>query len=378
MSYTFNPINEERAELRIDGVIGGDWLTEDPITAKRFAKDLKAIGKNKALDIYINSPGGSVMDGQAIYSQLKRHKASKTVHIDGIAASIASVIAMAGDEVVMPNNALIMIHRASGSTWGNASDMRKTADDLDRVDGTIIAAYQAKTGRDPEELIELMDDETWMTAQEAVALGFADRISDAIEMTACAVDLSKFKRPPDALRAMAATPVLPTTPKEPVMPDDVIAENPAPVADSQPVPEPVAAPVTETVAASDPAQLRAEILAAEQQRRSAIRALIAPALQQRAELRACLDACLDDPAVTPDQAGRKLLAALGQHVEALAAPVALDATTDPVNANAPLADRCKAEWQRDPELRAEFLDEFDRYLAYQQALDNKQIRVFKK
>jgi hypothetical protein len=72
------------------------------------------------------------------------------------------------------------------------------------------------------------------------------------------------------------------------------------------------------------------------------------------------------------------LAALGQHVEALAAPVALDATTDSVNANAPLADRCKAEWQRDPELRAEFLDEFDRYLAYQQALDNKQIRVFKK
>jgi len=251
--YQIKSVAPDRAEVRIDGTIGGGWFDEDPVTAKSFAKELKAAGKVKNLDIYINSPGGSVFDGSAIYSQLKRHTAKKTVYVEGLAASIASMIAMAGDEVVMPDNALMMIHRASGGVLGTANDMRKTADVLEKVESSIIAAYQAKTGRDPEELAEMMADETWMTAQEAVALGFADRTTDPITVTACAdaATLRSFKYVPPALRA-SAPPVSSASSQEPAMPDDPIIESPAPAAESDPQPEREVAPDQPQAAISAP------------------------------------------------------------------------------------------------------------------------------
>lgn len=385
--YQIKAVAPDRAEVRIDGTIGGGWFDEDSVTAKSFAKELKAAGKVKSLDIYINSPGGSVFDGSAIYSQLKRHTAKKTVYIEGLAASIASMIAMAGDEIVMPDNALMMIHRASGGVWGNADDMRKTAEILEKIESSIITAYQAKTGRDPEELAEMMADETWLTAQEAVALGFADRTTDPITITACAdaAELRHFKRLPSTVLARA--PFSTVSSKEPVMADEPIINSPATVAESdqqlnqdvapdQPqavVPEPVATMIPVAV---DTAALRAEILAAETTRRAAIRALVTPALLERPGVQACLEACLDDPDLSADTASRRLLAELGKTAEPLAATAFL--TEFGVDSNAPLEEQCTAQWQHDPVLRDEFGDQLSAYLAFRRAENAGQVRIFRK
>lgn len=381
--YQIKAVSPDRAEVRIDGTIGGGWFEEDPVTAKSFAKELKAAGKVKSLDIYINSPGGSVFDGSAIYSQLKRHIAKKTVYIEGLAASIASMIAMAGDEIVMPENALLMIHRASGGVLGDASDMRKTADVLEKVESTIIAAYQAKTGRDPAELAEMMADETWMTAQEAVALGFADRIADPITITACANPeaLRHFKAPPPTVLVAVTPPIHPLCSQEPAMPtDDPIIECPASIAESDPPPDPEVEPAAiESVAvvvpaAIDAAVIRAETLKAETARRAAIRALVTPALLHRTEVRACMELCLDDPEISADAASRRLLVEIGKTAEPLAAIVQ---EAFGVDANAPLEDRCRNDWQHDPSLRAEF-PTFDSYLAFRRAEAAGQVRIFKR
>jgi ATP-dependent Clp protease protease subunit len=112
----------------------------------------------------------------AIYNILKRHKAYKTVYVDGLAASIASVIALAGDKVIIPSNAFFMIHRCWAITWGNKNDMFKMAEELEKIDEGIINVYQAKTGLTRPEIEQLMDEETWMTGEEAKEYGFADEV----------------------------------------------------------------------------------------------------------------------------------------------------------------------------------------------------------
>jgi len=168
-------------------------------SAKSFAKDLKALGPVTALSIRINSRGGDVFEGQAIHSLLRAHPANKTVHVDGLAASIASVIAMAGDRIIMPENAMMMVHDPSGGVWGTAQDMRQWAEALDKIGATIVAAYQRKTGQAKEKLAELMHGETWMTAAEAKELGFADEIAEPVQVTA-RIDLSIFKSVPETAR----------------------------------------------------------------------------------------------------------------------------------------------------------------------------------
>ena len=160
-----------------------------------FSRELKALGKIKNLDIHINSPGGDVFEGQAIYTQIKNHKAHKTVFVDGLAASIASVIAMAGDEIVMPENANMMIHDPSAFAAGTQADMEKMAQALGKVRNSMINVYARKTGLDKEEISDLMLDETWMDAEEAIEKGFATRATDAVEIAAH-FDLSPFKNVP--------------------------------------------------------------------------------------------------------------------------------------------------------------------------------------
>jgi HK97 family phage major capsid protein len=182
---------DDEAEILIYESIGEGWF-EDGIGAKEFAKELKALGDIKNLTVRINSPGGSVFEGQAIYSQLQSHEAQITVHIDGIAASIASVIAMAGDLIIMPKNATMMIHDPMGMAMGNAEDMRKMAEALDIIKLGIIAAYRDKTGMEDKEISKLMSEETWMTADDAVSKGFADEIDEPVK-AAASFDLSMFK-----------------------------------------------------------------------------------------------------------------------------------------------------------------------------------------
>jgi ATP-dependent Clp protease protease subunit len=125
-----------------------------------------------------------VFAGQAIYSMLKRHSATVNVYVDGLAASIASIIAMAGDSVKMPKNAMLMVHNPWSFGMGNANDFRKLADDLDKVRESMISVYEDKTGMEKESIVELMDAETWMTAEEAVEFGFADEIEEEKQVAA--------------------------------------------------------------------------------------------------------------------------------------------------------------------------------------------------
>lgn len=174
-------------DLYIYGDVEGDsydWWTDEVIesetSANHFREELAKYPNAAEINVYINSNGGSVFEGTAIYNQLRRHPAKKTVYIDGFACSIASVIAMAGDEVVMPKNALMMIHNPWMYTYGNAADLRKAADDLDTIAKGARQAYLTKAGEklDEERLTEMMDAETWLTAEECLNLGLADRYAE--------------------------------------------------------------------------------------------------------------------------------------------------------------------------------------------------------
>lgn len=149
-------------------------------SAQHFREELAKYPNASEIRIYINSYGGSVFEGTAIYNQLKRHPAHKTVYVDGFACSIASVIAMAGDEVVMPRNTMMMIHNMWSYVCGNAAELRKAADDLDIINDAGCQAYLAKAGDKLTEakLAEMMDAETWLTAAQCVEYGLADRLAD--------------------------------------------------------------------------------------------------------------------------------------------------------------------------------------------------------
>lgn len=166
------------------------------VTAKDFRDELKSLGSGiKNIELSINSPGGEVFDGLAIHNLLARNKAKVTVRIDGLAASIASVIAMAGDEIIMPSNALMMIHDPSGLVVGTSRDMRELADALDKIKEGLISAYAGKSNMDRDEIADMMADEVWLTADEAIAMGFADVLEKPMRMAA-SFDLSKFRNAP--------------------------------------------------------------------------------------------------------------------------------------------------------------------------------------
>ena len=193
-----------RAQARGAEIVIYDEIGAFGIPAKAFLDELEALGPVAELTVRINSPGGSVFDGFAIYNALKRHDAAVTVWIDGIAASIASVIAMAGDRVVMPENGMLMLHDPSALVIGTAADMRGMADALDRMKAGMVAAYRDKSGRDDVEIEALMSAETWLSAQEAVSLGLADRVEQPVRMAAH-FDLSRFHNTPPQLAAPTTT-----------------------------------------------------------------------------------------------------------------------------------------------------------------------------
>ena len=159
--------------------IGFDFWGEG-VTAASFAKELGAL-KSKKLTVRINSPGGDVFDGLAIKNLLIDHPASITVKVDGLAASIASVIAQAGDKIIMGANSQMMIHDASGGGWGNASDLRDIADLLELISDNIADVYAKRAGGDPKEWRKTMKGERWYSADEAVAAGLADEVAPAPE-----------------------------------------------------------------------------------------------------------------------------------------------------------------------------------------------------
>ncbi len=183
----------EGAEVSIYDEIGAYG-----VSAKSFLDELGALPGDGPLTLRLNSPGGSVFDAVAIYNALKRHAGPVSVWIDGIAASAASYVAMAGDEVVMPENAFLMIHDPSGVVFGTAEDMRAMAEALDKIKGSLVAGYVAKSGGNDDDIAALMAKEAWLDAAEAVELGFADRLAEPVRIAA-RFDIGRFRNAPPAL-----------------------------------------------------------------------------------------------------------------------------------------------------------------------------------
>lgn len=166
---------EKRGEIVMYGTIGMDWFG-DGITAKSFEKELKALGEVDVIDLRISSEGGSVHDARAIYNLLNQHKARVDVHIDSLAASAASFIAMAGDSITIAESGFFMIHNARMFAGGTAEDFEAAAKFLKTVNRTIADTYIARTGNSADKIKKWMDAETWFTGQEALDAGFATAI----------------------------------------------------------------------------------------------------------------------------------------------------------------------------------------------------------
>lgn len=192
--YAIENKGDKSATVRIYDAIGG-WFGTN---AADFAQELADLDVD-TIDLRLNSPGGSVFDGVAIHNALVNHRARVDVTVDGVAASIASVIAMAGDSITMGRGTRMMIHNASGLVWGQAADMRKIANLLDELGKDIAGFYADRAGEDVDHWLALMDAETWYSAQEAVDAGLADAVTapaskgkDSAENSAKTFDLKAY------------------------------------------------------------------------------------------------------------------------------------------------------------------------------------------
>lgn len=282
--YSIKAKANDLAEITIYDEIGF-W----GVTAQSFAKDLKDLGNNiKQINLHIHSPGGDVFDGIAIYNLLKNHPANKTVYIDGLAASMASVIAMVGNEIIMPENAMMMIHKPWGIQGGDADDMRKYADLLDKVESTLIMAYTIKTGKSETDLAEMLKEETWLTGKECVEQGFADKLADPLVAMACiqSKKLEDYTNMPKAMKDMLFKPQ-----------GNAVAQTP--VAEQPQQPQVKMVTVDNT----------AEVQAILNQRNTDIKAVFAPFGVAYNDL---LVECLGDLSLSAEQAKDKLLAKLGE------------------------------------------------------------------
>lgn len=291
------------AEILIYGDIGESWYG-DTITASNFVRDVAALDVDH-MTVRINSYGGSVTDGIAIHNAIKRHKAHVTTIIDSIAASIASLIAVAGDTVQMAENAAMMIHAPWGWTEGNSVAMREYADMLDTWSEAMATSYASKTGGDRAEILALLTDgkDHWYTAEQALAANLVDATISALPIAASASLALSVKARFDSfvlpqIPATAAAPTPPITLKENfTMPPDT--------------PAPAAAAPTPTASALAHDQIAAAALAADKARRANIGASFVKfsTVSGVAELQA---ACADDHSCSAEQAGIKLLAHLAQ------------------------------------------------------------------
>lgn len=315
-------------ELLIYGDIGESWWTES-VTAQSVAQQLNDLdGTVATINVRINSYGGSVADGLAIYNALKRHKAAKAVTVDGVAMSSASLIAMAGDTVSMPPTSILMIHAPWGGVYGNAKELRQYADVLDTFSASMADAYVKKSGKSKEEILGLLQDgeDHYYTGEEAVAAGFADAVdSDAAEEAdpdeqarafAAALAQRVTARGASARYSSLTFAAALRAPRASVI---------APAASAAPVPvdptNPPAAPAANTPPADagnpsgDNTMLTPEQKQALAARRDAIRAQFAP-FQARGDLNqttlaTLLRDCEDDTDLTVEAIGTKLLAFLG-------------------------------------------------------------------
>lgn len=201
---TVKNLTSSSADLYIYGEIvnNTDWKwDESDVMPEDVLNALNQINNLSEVNIYINSPGGSVFAGLAIYNMLSRNKAKKIVHVDGVAASIASIIALAGDEINIPSNAFMMIHKPLVGMYGNATDLRKAADDLDALEEGLMNVYTENLveGVEADTIRDMLQNETWLNGNE-VAKYFNVKVTEAKNYVASAVDyLNKYEKTPKTL-----------------------------------------------------------------------------------------------------------------------------------------------------------------------------------
>ncbi|PTQ70359.1 ATP-dependent protease ClpP protease subunit [Pseudomonas sp. GV071] len=291
--YSIKSLSRGTAEILLYDEIGA-W----GITARQFAKDLKALGDLSRIDLRVHSPGGDVFEGTAIYNLLKHHPARVDGYVDGLAASMATVILMACDVVYIPENGLMMVHKPWGITGGDADDMRRYVELLDKIEDTMVMAYASKTGKSAEDIKALLKEETWMTGKEAIEAGFADQLTEPLAAAAHlnSKRMQEFNHMPEALKALlqprASTHVPP------------VAQPAAPAA---PAPVAVVPSAAEVVAQAN---------AAEDTRRAGIRAIFTPFGESHAAL---MTEALLDRNQTVEAVQAKLLATLATGTEPSAA-----------------------------------------------------------
>lgn len=290
------------AEIYIYGNIGDRW-NEDGVIASEMVRDIAALEADE-ITLRINSYGGSVTDGLAIYNALKRHPAPVNVFVDGVAISCASYIAMAGDTVTMATNAQMMIHAPWSMAAGNAADLREQADILDRYSKSMASAYADKSGKTYEQALAILLDgkDHWFSADEAVAEGFADvvgaEVDAAASLAAGTFDLSRFKQPAAAQASASAavaavhTPVSqPTAAAVPTPKDDRMPGTTTPAAQSAATPTPFARTKEQNL----------EVLA------------VFKPFEAVPGVQALKDEVLADTSLTVEQASARLLAEIGKN-----------------------------------------------------------------
>jgi ATP-dependent protease ClpP protease subunit len=305
------------AEIFIFGDVGESWWGES-VTAKTFVDELKAIDA-ETLYVRVNSYGGSVSDGLAIHNAIRRHQARAIVTVEGVAVSIASLIAMAGDEIHMAENSLLMIHAPWTVAMGNSAEMRQVADTLDTYARAMASSYARKSGMAVDDVLDLLTDgaDHWYTAEEALDAGFADQVIDALPIAAGLLP-ARFTVP--AAIAASLRPEAHTMPKQTPPATPAPSNAPAPAAPSTPAPsnppapaDPVAPDNVVAIQAAAEAQAMRRIV----ERNAALEPLFArfPGHDSMAALHREI---LADPAVTLEQAREKMLAKLAEGAESLA------------------------------------------------------------
>ena len=233
--------NGTEASLNIFGdITSWPWEEYGEVSAYNLSRKLEELGDVSKIDVYINSYGGEVAEGLAIYNALRRHKAKVVTHCEGFACSIASVIFMAGDERVMSESSLLMVHNAWSYGQGNAAELRKQADDLDKITQASITAYKAHSNLTEDEIKALLDAETWILPEEALEYGFATAIDKTESNKASQNARAALAKIIKGAAKQASEP----TPEPVAEPEPQAEPEPTPTADPEPAvdPEPAAEP----------------------------------------------------------------------------------------------------------------------------------------
>jgi len=324
--YSINARANRAAEVFIYGDIGQSWF-EESVTARDFVNSIKDLDVD-TLTVRINSIGGSVPDGLAIFNALRRHKASITTSVDGLAASVASLVAMAGDTVEIAENAMLMIHAPWSALAGNAVELRERADMLDKWADAMASAY-TRCGMDIDAARALLTDgaDHWYSAHEALAAGLATAVIAAIPLAA-SLNQSRFTPPArkapgvQHTAAAAATPRMEITMNQQVTPQ-AAAQNAATTAAAAAVAAGAAVaqaatadPVFDAALAIDADAIRAQALGDEATRRGQIKAIAAP-FMGRPTIATLVNASLDNPGKSLETFRAELLRAVGRDVQAL-------------------------------------------------------------